>query len=167
MNIYRSISTVVHVHCIEYGWKKYLLTLRSLVPIVVMSSVKFVPSTITEDHGIQWWVWRIDDDDRWWRFLRPVFHWYYYRFDEYCQNTWIVPSAAEMFEENELWDEVVECYRRAGKEKKAGEVVRKRLSEAAFSIHHNWVLIMGVESATDSFLLWYYICCTVPINYVG
>ena len=42
----------------------------------------------------------------------------------------IVTSAAEMFEEIELWDEVVECYRRAGKEKKAEEVVRKRLSEA-------------------------------------
>lgn len=42
----------------------------------------------------------------------------------------IVTSAAELFEEIELWDEVVECYRRAGKEKKAEEVVRKRLKEA-------------------------------------
>ncbi len=42
----------------------------------------------------------------------------------------IVTSAAEIFEEIELWDEVVECYRRAGKETKAEEVVRKRLSEA-------------------------------------
>ena len=42
----------------------------------------------------------------------------------------IVTTAAEMFEEIELWDEVVECYRRAGKEKKAEEVVRKRLKES-------------------------------------
>ena len=42
----------------------------------------------------------------------------------------IVTSAAEIFEEIELWDEVVECYRRAGKDTKAEEVVRKRLSEA-------------------------------------
>jgi tetratricopeptide (TPR) repeat protein len=42
----------------------------------------------------------------------------------------IVTSAAEIFEEIELWDEVVECYRRAGKEKKAEEVVRKRLKES-------------------------------------
>ena len=42
----------------------------------------------------------------------------------------IVTSAAEMFEEIELWDEVVECYRRAGKEKKAEEIVRKRLAKA-------------------------------------
>ncbi len=41
----------------------------------------------------------------------------------------IVTSAAEIFEEIELWDEVVECYRRAGKMKKAEEVVRKRLEE--------------------------------------
>ncbi len=42
----------------------------------------------------------------------------------------IVTSAAELFEEVELWDEVVECYRRAGKENKAEQVVRKRLLEA-------------------------------------
>jgi len=42
----------------------------------------------------------------------------------------IVTSAAEMFEEIELWDEVVECYRRAGKENKAEQVVRKRLAES-------------------------------------
>ena len=41
----------------------------------------------------------------------------------------IVTSAAEIFEEIELLDEVVECYRRAGKEKKAEEIVRKRLAE--------------------------------------
>ena len=41
----------------------------------------------------------------------------------------IVTSAAEIFEEIELWDEVVECYRRAGKEGKAESVVRKRLEE--------------------------------------
>ena len=92
MNIYRSISTIVYVNCIEYyGWKrKYLSTLRPLVPIVVMPSVKFVPSTMTEYKGIQrWWVvWRIGDD-RWWAFLCPVFHWSY-NFDEYyCENTWL------------------------------------------------------------------------------
>ena len=42
----------------------------------------------------------------------------------------IVTSAAEIFEEIELWDEVVDCYRRAGKENKAEEVVRKRLTIA-------------------------------------
>ncbi len=41
----------------------------------------------------------------------------------------IVTSAAELFEELELWDEVVECYRLAGKENKAEEVVRKRLAK--------------------------------------
>ena len=41
----------------------------------------------------------------------------------------VVTSAAEMFEEIELWDEVVECYRIAGKENKAVEVVRARLAE--------------------------------------
>ncbi|KAL7519666.1 hypothetical protein ACHAWX_004423 [Stephanocyclus meneghinianus] len=40
----------------------------------------------------------------------------------------VVTSAAELFEELELWDEVVECYRIAGKESKAEEVVRKRLA---------------------------------------
>ena len=40
----------------------------------------------------------------------------------------VVTSAAEIFEELELWDEVVECYRVAGKEGKAEEVVRKRLA---------------------------------------
>mmetsp|Transcript_28009 Transcript_28009/g.34579 ORF Transcript_28009/g.34579 Transcript_28009/m.34579 type:complete len:1093 (+) Transcript_28009:103-3381(+) len=42
----------------------------------------------------------------------------------------IVTSAAEIFEEIELWDEVVECYRRAGKENKAEQVVRTRLQVA-------------------------------------
>ncbi|KAL9191303.1 hypothetical protein ACHAXT_001009 [Thalassiosira profunda] len=41
----------------------------------------------------------------------------------------VVTSAAEMFEELELWDDVVECYRIAGKESKAVEVVRTRLAE--------------------------------------
>mmetsp|Transcript_26713 Transcript_26713/g.39789 ORF Transcript_26713/g.39789 Transcript_26713/m.39789 type:complete len:767 (+) Transcript_26713:483-2783(+) len=41
----------------------------------------------------------------------------------------IMTSAAELFEEIELWDEVVECYRGAGKVNKAEEIVRKRLSE--------------------------------------
>ena len=40
----------------------------------------------------------------------------------------IVTTAAEIFEEIELWDEVVECYTHAGKASKAEEVVRKRLS---------------------------------------
>jgi tetratricopeptide (TPR) repeat protein len=39
----------------------------------------------------------------------------------------IVTSAAEIFVEIESWDEVVECYRRAGKEKRAEEIVRERL----------------------------------------
>eukprot|EP00581_Thalassiosira_minuscula_P017735 CAMPEP_0183721762 /NCGR_PEP_ID=MMETSP0737-20130205/13927_1 /TAXON_ID=385413 /ORGANISM="Thalassiosira miniscula, Strain CCMP1093" /LENGTH=1147 /DNA_ID=CAMNT_0025951815 /DNA_START=39 /DNA_END=3482 /DNA_ORIENTATION=+ len=41
----------------------------------------------------------------------------------------IVTSAAEIFEELELWDEVVECYRIAGKESRAEEVVRARLAK--------------------------------------
>lgn len=41
----------------------------------------------------------------------------------------VVTSAAEIFEELELWDEVVECYRIAGKEGNALEVVRARLAE--------------------------------------
>lgn len=39
----------------------------------------------------------------------------------------IVTSAAEIFEELEMWDEVVECYRHAGKENKAEKIVRERL----------------------------------------
>jgi len=42
----------------------------------------------------------------------------------------IVTSAAEIFEEIELWDEVVECYRRAGKVGRAEQVVRSRLAVA-------------------------------------
>lgn len=42
----------------------------------------------------------------------------------------IVTSAAEIFAEIEHWDEVVDCYRRAGKEKLAEEVVRERLAIA-------------------------------------
>ena len=42
----------------------------------------------------------------------------------------IVTSAADLFEEVELWDEVVECYRHAGKLHKAEQIVRKRLDEA-------------------------------------
>jgi hypothetical protein len=42
----------------------------------------------------------------------------------------IVTSAAEIFTEIEYWDEVVDCYRRAGKEKRAEEIVRDRLSIA-------------------------------------
>ena len=41
----------------------------------------------------------------------------------------IVTTAAELFTEVEMWDEVVECYRRAGKENKAAEVVRSQLKE--------------------------------------
>lgn len=39
----------------------------------------------------------------------------------------IVTSAAEIFTEIEYWDEVVDCYRRAGKEKRAEEIIRERL----------------------------------------
>eukprot|EP00934_Nitzschia_sp_Nitz4_P002276 Nitzschia sp. Nitz4//scaffold19_size178191//150805//153585//NITZ4_002008-RA/size178191-processed-gene-0.32-mRNA-1//1//CDS//3329540774//2276//frame0 len=39
----------------------------------------------------------------------------------------IVTSAAEIFTEIESWDEVVDCYRRAGREKRAEEIVRERL----------------------------------------
>lgn len=42
----------------------------------------------------------------------------------------IVTTAAEMYTDVEMWDQVVECYRRAGKEKLAEEVVRKRLEIA-------------------------------------
>jgi tetratricopeptide (TPR) repeat protein len=42
----------------------------------------------------------------------------------------IVTSAAEIFTEIEYWDEVVDCYRRAGKESKAEEIVRERLAMA-------------------------------------
>ncbi|CAJ1965616.1 unnamed protein product [Cylindrotheca closterium] len=42
----------------------------------------------------------------------------------------ILTSAAEIFAEIEHWDEVVDCYRRAGKEKLAEEVVRNRLAIA-------------------------------------
>ena len=41
----------------------------------------------------------------------------------------IVTSAAEIFEEIELWDEVVECYRLAGKESRAMITVQARLAE--------------------------------------
>ena len=40
----------------------------------------------------------------------------------------IVTSAAELFTEIEYWDEVVDCYKRAGKEKLAEEIIRQRLS---------------------------------------
>jgi len=40
----------------------------------------------------------------------------------------IVTSAAELFTEIEMWDQVVECYRRAGKENKAEQIVRERLA---------------------------------------
>jgi len=40
----------------------------------------------------------------------------------------VVTSAAEIFAEIECWDEVVDCYRRAGREKKAEEIVRERLT---------------------------------------
>jgi hypothetical protein len=39
----------------------------------------------------------------------------------------IVTSAAELFAEIEYWDGVVACYRRAGKDTKAEEIVRERL----------------------------------------
>lgn len=39
----------------------------------------------------------------------------------------IVTSAAELFLEIELWDQVVECYKRAGKERLAKDIVEQRL----------------------------------------
>ena len=39
----------------------------------------------------------------------------------------IVTSAAELFLEIEMWDQVVECYKRAGKERLAREIVEQRL----------------------------------------
>ncbi|VEU40445.1 unnamed protein product [Pseudo-nitzschia multistriata] len=40
----------------------------------------------------------------------------------------IVTTAAEIFTDIEYWDEAVECYRRAGKDSKAEEIVKERLS---------------------------------------
>jgi tetratricopeptide (TPR) repeat protein len=40
----------------------------------------------------------------------------------------IVTSAAELYTEIEFWDDVVECYRRAGRLSKAEEIVRERLA---------------------------------------
>jgi tetratricopeptide (TPR) repeat protein len=40
----------------------------------------------------------------------------------------IVTSAAELYTDVEFWDEVVECYRRAGKVSKAEQIVRERLA---------------------------------------
>jgi tetratricopeptide (TPR) repeat protein len=40
----------------------------------------------------------------------------------------IFMSAAELYTQIELWDEVVECYRRSGRESKAEEIVRERLA---------------------------------------
>lgn len=42
-------------------------------------------------------------------------------------NCGILMSAAELFTQIELWDDVVECYRRAGRAGKAEEIVRERL----------------------------------------
>jgi tetratricopeptide (TPR) repeat protein len=42
----------------------------------------------------------------------------------------IVTTAAELFQEIEQWDEVVECFRHAGKVSQAENVVRERLSES-------------------------------------
>lgn len=55
-----------------------------------------------------------------WQMLRDVA-------ERYAQLG-IVTSAAEIFTEIESWDEVVECYRRAGKEAQAEKIVRERLS---------------------------------------
>lgn len=41
----------------------------------------------------------------------------------------VVSSAAEIFADLELWDEVIECYQIAGKEDQAEKIVRKRLAE--------------------------------------
>jgi Tetratricopeptide repeat len=40
----------------------------------------------------------------------------------------IFMSAAELYTQIELWDEVVECYRQSGRESKAEEIVRERLA---------------------------------------
>ncbi len=40
----------------------------------------------------------------------------------------IVTTAAEIFTEIEYWDEVVECYKRAGKDSKATEIVKERIA---------------------------------------
>ena len=40
----------------------------------------------------------------------------------------IVTTAAEIFTQIEYWDEVVECYRRAGKDSKAMEIVKEQIS---------------------------------------
>ena len=40
----------------------------------------------------------------------------------------IVTTAAEIFTEIEYWDEVVECYKRAGKDSKAIEIVKERIA---------------------------------------
>ncbi len=55
-----------------------------------------------------------------WQMLRDVA-------ERYAQIG-IVTSAAEIFAEIESWDEVVDCYRRAGRETYAEEIVRERLS---------------------------------------
>jgi len=57
-----------------------------------------------------------------WEFLRDM--------AERYASLGIVTSAAEIFTEIEMWDDVVECYRRAGKESKAEEIVRERLEIA-------------------------------------
>ena len=57
-----------------------------------------------------------------WHMLRDVA-------DRYA-HLGIVTSAAELYTEIEYWDAVVECYRRAGKESKAEEIVRERLAIA-------------------------------------
>jgi tetratricopeptide (TPR) repeat protein len=43
-------------------------------------------------------------------------------------NMGIVTSAAEIFADVEMWDEVVVCYTRAGKSSKAEQIVRERLA---------------------------------------
>mmetsp|Transcript_11964 Transcript_11964/g.34283 ORF Transcript_11964/g.34283 Transcript_11964/m.34283 type:complete len:989 (-) Transcript_11964:591-3557(-) len=40
----------------------------------------------------------------------------------------IVTTAAEIFTDIEYWDEAVECYKRAGKDSKAEEIVKERIS---------------------------------------
>jgi len=49
--------------------------------------------------------------------------------DRYSQLG-IVTSAAEIYTEIEYWDEVVDCYKRAGKMKLAEEIVRQRLEKS-------------------------------------
>mmetsp|Transcript_15964 Transcript_15964/g.24162 ORF Transcript_15964/g.24162 Transcript_15964/m.24162 type:complete len:943 (+) Transcript_15964:108-2936(+) len=53
----------------------------------------------------------------------------------------IVTSAAELFQQIELWDEVVECYRRAGKETMAKQIVEDQLSIPSKETPRMWAAL--------------------------